>query len=310
MTVETESWEHKTINKMFEMSVKEQRASRRWSVFFKLAFLGYVLIITAVLLFSTDGAIGSMGGKTFTAVVNIDGEIGAGKDASADNIIPLLRKAFENSSAKAVVMRINSPGGSPVQSKQIYTEMLRLRKKYPDKKLYAVIEDLGASAAYLLACGADQIYSDEGSIVGSIGVLMSSFGFVDTMHKMGVQRRLYYSGSNKTILDPFSPQKPEHVVIIQKELDLMHKLFIDIVKTSRGTRLKIDNDTFSGRFWLGLQAKDLGLIDAFGDVYFVAREVVEAEELVEYEPKKSIFSKLGNKFGQSLRSAITSYELN
>jgi len=308
MTVETESWEQKTISKMFEMSVKEQRANRRWSVFFKLAFLGYLMLITILFLVSKDSLKGSTK-KPFTAVIAIDGEIGAGKDASADNIIPLLRKAFENTNSKAVALKINSPGGSPVQAKQIYSEMLRLRKEYPEKKLYAVIEDLGASAGYLVACGADQIYSDEGSIVGSIGVLMSSFGFVDTMHKMGVQRRLFYSGSNKTILDPFSPQKPEHIVIIQKELDLMHQLFIDLVKTSRGTRLKIDKETFSGRFWLGMQAKELGLIDGFGDMYSVARDVVGAEELVEYEPKKSLFSQLGNKFGQSMRSAVTAYEI-
>lgn len=311
MTIETDSWEHKTINKMLEMTLKEQRAARRWGIFFKLLFIGYLIFLGVFFAYSQNNNMSPIGTtKPFTAVIKVDGEISPGKDSSADNIIMLMRKAFENPNSKAVIMKINSPGGSPVQSKQIYSEMIRLRKIHNQKKLYAVIEDLGASAAYLVACGAEQIYADEGSIVGSIGVLISSFGFVDSMQKLGVQRRLYYSGANKTILDPFSPQTPEHVAIIQKELELMHKLFIDLVKNSRGERLKIDNETFSGRFWLGSQAKELGIIDSFGDVYSVARDVVGVEELVEYQPKKSLFSQLGSNFGQSLRSAFTSYQLS
>lgn len=304
MTDEISSWERATINKMLEMTIKEQRASRRWSIFFKLLMLGYVVIISAVLFLQGNGTFSAVKQKPFTAVIDIKGVLAADKGASAKNIIPALREAFADNMAKAVMLRINSPGGSPVQSQQIYAEMQRLKAKYPAKKLYAVIEEAGASGAYWLACGAHEIYADQTSIVGSIGVVLSSFGFVDTMQKLGVERRLYTSGSNKGMLDPFSPRNSAQDAMLQKDLAEVHQLFIDLVKTSRGDRLKISDDMFSGRFWLGIDAKNLGLIDGFGDTYTVAKDIINAPELVEYTPKQTLFGQLGEKLTQSLMGVI------
>lgn len=309
MTEEINSWERQTINKMLEMTIKEQRASRRWSIFFKLLILGYVLLVTVIAVSQNSDVFGSIHSKPFTAVIDIKGIIAPDKPASAQNIIPLLRSAFENTNSKAVVLRINSPGGSPVQAQQIYTEMQRMKTKFPAKKLYAVIEESGASGAYWLACGADEIYADRTSIVGSIGVVLSSFGFVDTMHKAGVERRLYTAGNNKAMLDPFSPRIPAQDLMLQKDLDQVHQLFIKLVKDSRGERLKVTSDMFSGRFWLGLDAKELGLIDGFGDTYTVARDVIQAPELVEYNSKQSLFGQLGDKLAHSMRNALTEYVL-
>jgi protease-4 len=309
MAEDLNSWERNTINKMLEMSIKEQRAARRWGIFFKLLILAYVLTITVLIVTQKKDFFHTVKQQQFTAVIDIKGILAPDKPASADNIIPLLKEAFENPLSKAVVMRINSPGGSPVQANQIYDEMQRQKLKYPKKKLYAVIEESGASGAYWVACGADLIYADKTSIVGSIGVVLSSFGFVDTMQKLGVERRLYISGDNKGMLDPFSPRKPSQDLMLQKDLDQAHQLFIDLVKAARGDRLKINDEMFSGRFWLGLDAKPLGLIDEFGDIYYLAREVIKAPELVEFSPKESLFSQLGNKFGQSVRETIAEYSL-
>jgi protease-4 len=303
MTIDNNSWEQKTISKMLEMTVTEMRARRRWGIFFKLVFIGFFLLIISSVIYETNMS-PNVARKPVTAVVNIDGEISADKDASADNIIPLLRKAFENSSAKAVMLRINSPGGAPVQTNQINTEIAFLRAKYPKKKVYAVIEDSGTSAAYMLACAADEIYADEASIVGSIGVLLDSFGFVDTMKKIGVERRLYTSGSNKGMLDPFSPTKPAQIAMLQRELDSLHTMFIDYVKASRGSKLIAAEDTFSGRFWIGIEAKKVGLIDGFGTPNTVARDIIGAPEMVEYEVKQSILSKLSGSFAGSMRDML------
>lgn len=288
--MENQGWERDTINKMLEMAVREQRAKRRWGIFFKLVLIGFILFFVSQFMFEPSDV--NVSRKPVTAVVNIDGEIMPDKDISADNIIPLLRKAFANTSAKAVMLRINSPGGAPVQTKEMTAEIAHLRTKFPDKKVYAVIEDMGASAAYELACAADEIYADQASLVGSIGVLMDSFGFVDAMKKLGVERRLYTSGSNKGMLDPFSPAKADQVAMLQTDLDTLHQLFIDYVKERRGSRLHESPDMFSGRFWIGAQAKELGLIDGFGDPYTVARDIIGAPELMTYEVKQNIFSQL------------------
>lgn len=301
MAIDNDSWEHKTINKMLEMSVTEMRARRRWGIFFKLLYASIVIVIIFMAMSKNSHKVPR---KPFTAVINVSGEISADSDASAENIVPLLRKAFENSNAKAVMLRINSPGGAPVQTAEINSEIQHLRSKYPDKKLYAVIEDIGTSAAYMLACAADEIYADEASIVGSIGVLLDSFGFVDTMKKMGVERRLYTSGYNKGMLDPFSPTKPDQIAMLQKELDLLHKIFINYVKERRGSRLMVTNDMFSGRFWIGIESKELGLIDGFGNPYTVARTIIGAPELVEYEIKQSLFSQLKGSLPGALRDLL------
>lgn len=301
MSIENDSWEHKTINKMLEMSVTEMRARRRWGIFFKLF---YALIVIALIVVAMSNGNPKAPRKAFTAVIKIGGEISANSDASAENIIPLLRKAFENSNAKAVMLRINSPGGAPVQTAEINSEIQHLRSKYPDKKVYAVIEDIGTSAAYMMACAADEIYADEASIVGSIGVLIDSFGFVDTMKKVGVERRLYTAGSNKGMLDPFSPTKPAQTAMIQKELDILHTIFISYVKERRGNRLVVTNDMFSGRFWLGVESKELGLIDGFGNPYSVARTIIGAPELVEYEVKQSLISQLKGSIPGAVRNLL------
>ncbi len=304
---ENQSWERDTINKMLEMSVKEQRAKRRWGIFFKSIVIAYILTITIMILVpDTDSVVTP---KTYTAVIPIVGEISAGRDASGDNLIPLLRKAFKTSAAKAVMLRIDSPGGSPVQASQISNEIKRLKVEFPDKKVYAVIEDVGASAAYWIATFADEIYADQASLVGSIGVAMSSFGFVDTMNKLGVERRLYIAGYNKDMLDPFSPTKPDQVAMLQKELDILHKVFIDVVKQNRGARLKESPDMFSGRVWVGIEAKPLGIIDGFGDQYTVAKEIIGAPELVEFEIHKSFLTKLTDKMGSSLHQAMSKFNL-
>jgi protease IV len=309
MSEDTNSWEQQTINRMLESTIKEQRASRRWGVFFKLCTIGYLVIVTYLIVMQSKPLMQGMKHEKFTAVVDIKGILAPDKPASAKNIIPVLREAFADKNAKAVMLRINSPGGSPVQSQQIYTELQRLRGLHKDKKVYAVIEESGASGAYWLACGADEIYADQTSIVGSIGVILSSFGFVDTMQKLGVERRVYVAGDNKDMLDPFSPRNPAQDAMLNQDLQQVHQLFIDLVKTSRGERLKISEDMFSGRFWLGLDAKDLGLIDGFGDPYTVARDVIKAPELVEFNAKQSLFSQLGDKFGQSLENLVYDYKL-
>lgn len=288
---------------MLEMTVIEMRARRRWGIFFKLVFIGFFLLIIGSIVYQSDITPG-VALKPVTAVVNINGEISSDKDASADNIIPLLRKAFENSAAKAVMLRINSPGGAPVQTNQINTEIAFLRAKHPNKKVYAVIEDSGTSAAYMLACAADEIYADEASIVGSIGVLLDSFGFVDTLKKVGVERRLYTSGSNKGMLDPFSPTKPAQIAMLQRELDSLHGMFINYVKERRGSKLVINDETFSGRFWIGLEARKVGLIDGFGTPNAVARDVIGAPEMVEYEVRQSILGKLSSSFAGTMRDML------
>lgn len=303
MMHENESWEQKTIKNVLELTIKEQRARRRWGIFFKLVFLSIVfIVIYAYIQQSTISS--NVTRKPVTAVVNIDGEISADSNASAENLIPLLNKAFENSSSKAIMLRINSPGGAPVQANQIITEIKHLKSKNPDKKVYAVIEDVGASAAYMIACVADQIYADESSIVGSIGVIAESFGFVDAIKKIGVERRVYASGSNKAMLDPFSPLKPNQVEMLQNELNILHESFIDWVKQSRQDKLVITDDMFSGRFWIGTQAKRLGLIDGFGSPYTVARDIIGAPELQVYEVKQSIFSQLRNSLSGSLNDLL------
>ncbi len=297
------TWEQKTIKDMLELTIKEQRARRRWGIFFKLAFLSLIFfMILGYMQQSTMTT--SVTSKAVTAVVGIDGEISADSNASAANLIPLLNKAFSNTHAKAVLLRINSPGGAPAQTNEIISEIKHLRNKNPDKKLYAVIEDVGASAAYMLACVADEIYADEASIVGSIGVIAESFGLVEAIKKLGIERRLYVSGSNKGMLDPFSPMKPDQVKMLQHELDLLHDMFINLVKQTRQNRLVITDDMFSGRIWIGMEAKKLGLIDGFGSPYTVARDIIGAPELQEYDVKQSFFSQLTSTLSGSWRDML------
>lgn len=297
------SW--KLLEKTLLAGVQEQRRARRWGIFFKL--LTFVYLFGALLMFSPLLQMGD--GKTVeshTAVINVRGMIADEEAASADNIVGALRTAFEDSNTKGVVLRINSPGGSPVQSGYIYDEIRRLRGEYPAIKVYAVIADLGASGAYYIASAADEIYADKSSLVGSIGVTAATFGFVETMDKLGVERRVYTSGEHKAFLDPFQPEKPEETEFWRNVLATTHRQFIDSVKQGRGDRLQVAGhpELFSGLIWSGEQALELGLIDGLGNASYVAREVIGEDELVDYTVKESPLERFTKQLGVSIGSQL------
>lgn len=290
-------WERATLEKLAFASLTEQRLARRWRTFMRLAWLAFFITV-AWLVISQNGA-SRAALKPHTAVVEIKGEIASDTDASADAIVASLRDAFEDAGAQAVVLLINSPGGSPVQAGIINDELLRLKAKHK-KPVYAVVEETCASAAYYIAVAADKIYVDKASIVGSIGVLMDGFGFTGLMEKLGVERRLMTAGENKGFLDPFSPQTEKQRVFAQAMLNQIHQQFIDVVKAGRGTRLKETPETFSGLFWSGQQAIELGLADQFGNLDFVAREVVKAEDIIDYTRRENVAERLVKRFGASI----------
>ncbi|AVO58061.1 signal peptide peptidase SppA [Pseudomonas chlororaphis] len=299
-SADDKSW--KLLEKTLLAGVQEQRRSRRWGIFFK--FLTFVYLLVALLLFTPlmDMEKTATRGAGYTALIEVTGMIADKESASADNIVTGLRAAFEDSKVKGVVLRINSPGGSPVQSGYVYDEIRRLRGLHPNTKVYAVISDLGASGAYYIASAADQIYADKASLVGSIGVTAAGYGFVGTMEKLGVERRTYTSGEHKSFLDPFQPQKPEETQFWQSVLDTTHRQFIASVKQGRGERLK-DKDhpeLFSGLVWSGEQALQLGLIDGLGSASSVARDVVGEKELVDFTVQESPFDRFSKKLGASV----------
>ena len=299
--VSTKEW--KLIEKTMSQLGTEQRRSRRWGVFFKTLTFGYLFVLLFVM--SEGLSPGKLSdAETYTALVDLRGVISAGEEASADFLVTGLRAAFEADGTKAVILRINSPGGSPVQSGYVYDEIKRLRELYPDTPLYAVISDIGASGAYYIAAAADKIYADKASLVGSIGVVASGFGFVDTMEKLGVERRLYTSGAHKAFLDPFSNEKQEEVAFWESVLDKTHVQFIDKVKEGRGERLVVNEDTFSGLIWNGEQALEMGLIDGLGSSGYVAREIVGAEDIVDFTPQPDPFERLTKTLGIAAGSAI------
>jgi len=289
---------------MLQLGV-EQRRSRRWGVFFKVLTFSYLFALLFIMADSLgDKKIGDA--ETYTALVDLRGVIAAGEEASADFLVTGLRAAFEAEGAKAVILRINSPGGSPVQSGYVYDEIKRLRVLHPDKPLYAVISDIGASGAYYIAAAADQIYADKASLVGSIGVVASGFGFVETMEKLGVERRLYTSGKNKAFLDPFSKEKESEVAFWNGVLNKTHEQFIAKVKEGRGDRLHIDEDTFSGLIWNGEQALEKGFIDGLGSSGYVAREIVGAAEIVDFTPQPDPFERFTKTLGVAAGNAMAS----
>lgn len=299
-------WERKTVEKVLLEHIKEHRRARRWGIFFKLVVVG-VFGYAAFKVFNRDIPQATSLAQPHTAVIDIQGEISANEVANADDLRDSLKSAFENKQVKGVILRINSPGGSPVQSRQIYSEIRALRLKYPDIKLYAAIEDMGASAAYLIASAADAIYADKTSLVGSIGVRLDSFGFVDAMNKIGVERRLYVAGKNKGMLDPYLPRDAEQEAFINQQLEKVHQAFIDNVKEGRGERLRITPEIFSGLFWSGSEALDLGLIDGLGDAQYIAKEIVKIEHLIDYTPRVSLIDKLAHKLGASLGAKLASH---
>ncbi len=285
--------------------IKEQRSSRRWSIFFKFATLILLFLLTMAIVGSAMSKSSRLStAPTYTAVVDIQGVILQGAEASADNIIPALQDAFADKKVKGIILRCNSPGGSPVQSSYVYNEIKRLRDIHKEKKVIAVAADLCASGGYFIISAADEIYVNPSSLVGSIGVRMQGFGVVEAMKKLGIENRELTAGENKSILDPFSPRKPEDEAFVKDLLATTHKHFIDAVKAGRGDRLKNDPDIFSGLFWTGEDAKALGLVDGFGSPASVARDIIGAETMVNFSPEKDIFERLSKRIGASVTKLL------
>ncbi|WP_148863177.1 signal peptide peptidase SppA [Marinobacter fonticola] len=293
----------KLIEKLVMSLQSEQRKSRRWGIFFKVLTFVYLFALLFMLKAPVESGLGDAVGE-HTALIEIRGPIASEEEANADSIVGALRDAFEAPDAKAIVLRINSPGGSPVQSGYINDEIERLRQVHPDKKVYAVIADIGASGAYYIAAAADEIYADKASLVGSIGVVAGGFGFTGLMDKVGVDRRLYTSGEHKAFLDPFSPEEPEEVSFWNEVLDTTHQQFIEQVREGRGDRLKDSKELFSGLIWTGEQALGLGLVDGLGSASYVARDIIGQEDLVDYSHRPSPFKQLIDELGVSVGSGL------
>lgn len=303
-----EQWERGVLEKIALAGIKEQRSARRWGIFFKILTFTYV---TMILFFAIDwkGRTEIMTDGKHTALVEVSGVIGPGTDASAERVNAALQAAFKDRNTQGVVVRVNSPGGSPVQSQNIYDEMRRLRVKYPAIPLYVVVEDMCASGGYFVAAGADRIYVSKSSLVGSIGVRMDGWGVTGLMDKLGVERRLLTAGDNKGFLDPFLPvdeKQKQHALAMLGEI---HQQFINVVREGRGKRLKESPDLFSGLVWTGQKSVDLGLADGFGSLDYVAREVIKAEDIVDFSQKENLAEKFARRLGAGAASALAELAL-
>ncbi|MBK9350049.1 MAG: S49 family peptidase [Sulfuritalea sp.] len=306
------NWERKVLEKLALEALAEQKRGRRWGIFFKLLGFGYLALLLVVALDLGKGDHVAEGAK-FTALVDLQGVIKAKGDANAEHVISALQAAFEDKHTAGVILRINSPGGSPVQSGIINDEMRRLRAKYPAIPLHAVVEDVCASGGYYVAAGADKIFVDKASIVGSIGVLMDGFGFTGTMEKLGVERRLLTAGESKGFLDPFSPQNEHHKDHAKQMLGEIHQQFIDVVRKGRGKRLKETPEMFSGLMWSGARSIELGLADGYGTVESVARDIINASDVRDFTVKQNFAEKfakqLGAQAGQSFGAFLSGFTL-
>ena len=290
------NWERQVLEKVALSAIHEQRRARRWGIFFKLLGFSYLIIVLLLAMgWINRGEMGAISGK-HTSLVELRGVIAADQ-TSADKIITGLQQAFKDKNTQGVILRINSPGGSPVQAGYINDEIRRLRAKYPNIPLYAVVEDICASGGYYVAVAADKIYVDKASIVGSIGVLMDGFGFTGTMEKLGVERRLLTAGENKGFLDPFSPVNEAHKAYAVSMLNEVHQQFIQVVRQGRGKRLKETPEMFSGLFWSGEKSVALGLADAIGSADYVARDILKAETIVDYTPQDGFAERFAKRFG-------------
>jgi protease-4 len=294
-----ENWHRDLVNRLAFASINEQRRARRWNVFFK-GLLALYLGILLLLYWPGEWPAMDAASAKHTALVDMKGVISDETEANAETVIEGLRDAFEDDKTAGVILRLNSPGGSPVQSGYIYQEIRRLREKYPDTPLYAVVTDICASGCYYVASAADDIYVDKASIVGSIGVRMDSFGFVDTLKKLGMERRLYTAGENKGFLDPFLPSRESDVEHVNKLLRDIHEQFKAAVREGRGDRLKEDPQLYSGLVWTGDEGLELGLVDAIGSASFVAREIIGEKEIVEYTQEPDLLERLSDRLGVSL----------
>lgn len=286
-----EQWARETLRQLAMSAVVEQRRTRRWGIFFKLLFFSY-LIAVLVLVWPEDLLSTGSSHKPHTALVRIEGLIASSTEANAKNVIAALRNAFKDTNTVGVVLEINSPGGSPVQSGEIFDELQKLRQQYPKIPIHAVTSDVCASGGYYIAAGAQNIYANKASIVGSIGVRMDSFGFTDAISKLGIERRAYTAGSNKDFLDPFKPVNPGQIQHLQSMLDAIHAQFIAAVKQGRGNRLKDDAQLFSGLMWTGEQGIALGLVDALGNTRYVAEEVIGEKNILDYTERTGWLDRL------------------
>ena len=304
MSDQNNNWERGVLEKLAMSAIQEQRRARHWGIFFKTLTFGYLFIV----LFLAMGWVGvpekALGSGKHTALVDMQGVIAPDSEASADNLIPSLQDAFDDKNTQGVILRINSPGGSPVQAGQINDEIRRLRAQHPNIPLYAVVEDICASGGYYVAVAADKIFVDKASLVGSVGVLMDGFGFTGTMEKLGVERRLITAGANKGFLDPFSAADPAQQQYAKQMLAEIHQQFIDVVKQGRGKRLKETPDTFSGLVWNGQRGVEMGLVDGFGSLESVARDVIKAEKIVDFTMQENFADRLAKRLGAGVASAI------
>jgi protease-4 len=301
-------WERAVIEKLALASITEQTRARRWSVFFKLLMFLYLIALFGVAMYPSIKKNMGDDSKGHTAVIDVVGAIAEDKDANAASIIESLRDAVKDKNTKGIILHSNSPGGSPVQSSYVYEEIRKIKKEHPDLPVYAVVSDICASGCYYIASASDKIFVNQSSLIGSIGVLMDGFGFVDTMQKLGVERRLLTAGSHKAMLDPFSPPKEDETKYMQGLLDQVHQQFIGAVKAGRGDRLKETPEMFSGLVWTGEAGVKLGVADDFGNDDYVAKNIIGAEKLVDFTQQgrliDKIASKLGASFGQAIGSAI------
>jgi protease-4 len=299
------SWERATLERIALRALDEQRRARHWSTLIRLLWLALLFLVVA-------GALGWIGGQSkepirtgkHTALVELRGVIGVESRASADKLISALNAAFKDKHTQGVVLRINSPGGSPVQSGYINDEIRRLRAKYPDIPLHVVVQDLCASGGYYVAVAADRIYVDKASLVGSIGVIISGFGFTGAMDKLGIDRRAYTAGENKDFLDPFAPENPAHRAHAKAMIEEIHQQFIKVVREGRGKRLKESPEIFSGLVWTGERAVQLGLADGFGSLDSVARDVIKAEHVVDFTVEENYFEQLSKRLGASAAESV------
>ncbi|MBU1425636.1 MAG: S49 family peptidase [Gammaproteobacteria bacterium] len=304
MIEENNKWERGVLEKLAMSAIQEQRRARHWGIFFKVLTFGYLFLLLFLAMgWVGDKVDGSLSGK-HTALIDLTGIISAESNTNADNLIGSLQDAFEDKNTAGVLLRCNSPGGSPVQAGLVNDEIRRLRGLHPGIPLYVVVEDMCASGGYFIAAAADKIYVNKASIVGSIGVLMDGFGFTGTMQKLGVERRLMTAGKNKGFMDPFSPLNPKHKEFTANLLEDIHRQFIDVVKQGRGKRLKETPETFSGLFWTGDTAIRMGLADEIGSVDAVARDVIKVDNIVDFTTREGFADRLAKKLGAGVASAF------
>jgi protease-4 len=301
---EEESWERRVIERLANEGLREQQRARRWSIFFKLLGFGFLFIALFAMIGAWSRGEANCLDKC-TALVDLRGELDSEGQTNAENVISGLQAAFKSKGTQGVVLRINSPGGSPVQAGEINDEIRRLRGKYPETPIYAVVEEVCASGAYYVAVATDKIYVDKASLIGSIGVIMDGFGFVGSLEKLGMERRALASGDNKNFLDPFLPMSQEQRDYALKLLQEIHQQFIAAVKQGRGSRLKESPELFSGLVWNGARSVDLGLADALGSVGYVAREVIKAEDVVDFTVQESLTERVARRFGTTMGRNLT-----